>query len=369
MQINPAKAQQFGTGITNLAQLSAKIKDIFYLDDLLCFPARYDDEDFHGFYGLIRPGTANYNMHKASRRVEIHGDKLGASQITLNDAGLNTLGIAINLQNATVLNGDMQVKALFRSAYFVGTDSYGFEWKKSTDSTWLAGAEFPYMNQNTENEPTVTVYADYKVGETWNIRAFVQNAEGRFTSNAINITATVKIFLLKGPNTWPSIAYSSGSNISLYADTRLIGEGTTLYKEAGMVNTANAGYYVNETEGKWYEVALDGTTRKVVDIGNIGQWPAGDPATPPTWQIFNTFIELGGTQNLTCNNTNVSDPPQYPVWLNTSDGLYYYQQSAGSYANGYYTRSIGGVAYVTRFINGSWVGQTWKCSEPEPIIL
>lgn len=176
MIVNPAKSQQFGSGLTDLEALKAHIKATFYLDEIMGFKANYGGTDYHGFWGLVKAGSFNESMHKATRILEIHGDTFGNSLRMLNDAGLNTYGIAYAIY-AELETG--LVKANITDSFLNPTTAVTLYWRVVPGGSWQTPIPMEYAAGTTWRVPTDNT--DIPMDEDIEAYAGVTNSEGTRT--------------------------------------------------------------------------------------------------------------------------------------------------------------------------------------------
>lgn len=345
MIVNPAKAQQFGSGLTNLALLTAKIKELFYLDDVMPFTANYNGTTYHGFWGLCKVGSANYYMHKTSRALEIHVDKLGASQLTFNDAALNTFGIATNVQITNLVVGSIAFSGDFASSYFNHSTQVGFKYT-------IKGGAVNTVNKGTldakgqvSHTHSLNPLTLIKAGDIVTVYGYVINEEGTFPqANAVIISGTVQPFTTSAMFTtgWPSTA---SNPTTIWAKESFAFE--NFYTNAALTNQAPDGYYV--FAGKWFQIGTipgGGSTKGVIAQGEAkaGSWPDGDPANPTVqtkdWYGFSTVSRQAALDNSTTTKIGT-------MYRKPADGLWYTNYNSGTdvftglVPTGFYAAEVG----------------------------
>lgn len=156
----------------------------FYLDDIIVVQGT---DGTQGVMGVIYPGSVNYQMHNIAR----HGSlRQNANGVVLNDAGLNTLGFASSNFNFTRNFSNLlhAQTALFRSAWYVNTISYGFEFRKDGETgAWLrhvmSGSALPQQQQHSglqviRKSPPLDTFTNYQV------RVYLENIEGTYVSSS-----------------------------------------------------------------------------------------------------------------------------------------------------------------------------------------
>ena len=108
-----------------LSEYGSNIKSLFYLDALLV--AKENGGTKEGFCGMVIVGGANAAMHNTARwgKGRTSPDGGATKYIILNDGGLNTLGMAEWKSNDSVVFTDIRVDVEFKTAYYLGSNSYG----------------------------------------------------------------------------------------------------------------------------------------------------------------------------------------------------------------------------------------------------
>lgn len=261
MIINPARTWDFGTGITDLSALKAKILELFHLDELLIFTANYGGITYHGFWGLVIPGGFNANMRKAERLIEVNIPNSTATRVILNDAGLNTYGFASGLTLLSDLgNGGAKISASYKSAYF--HDSSYYLWVKR-------GSEVPALiflktvtrnSTSSDSNRVIDLFNTYDVhaGQTLSIKVISSNSEGwweEMTAQSITIQPYAKDYKY---GTTPKSSFEAPGLTEVWLGSYRPDLGTVFYAHIGMGARMPAGYYMNTDNDDYYEVDTNG---------------------------------------------------------------------------------------------------------------
>lgn len=289
----------------------AVMKSRFYLDDA------FIDLDANGNQGLVGvcfPGSANYAMHAIARfgtlRKYINGQ-------TFNDGGLNTLGIASNVQITNLVAGSIAFSGDFKSAFYVLSDDTGFEYTLKGGAANFARKGAMAENTQATFTHTLNPLTLIKAGDVITLKGFVENAEG--TYKTVTVTGTVQPFTTSSMYTtgWPSTA---NNPVTIWAKESFAFE--NFYTNAAMTNQAPDGYYV--FSGKWFQIGtIPGDSVKgVIAQGEAkaGSWPDGDPANPTIqtkdWFGFSTVSRDAALANIQPVKIGT-------MYRNPSGGLWY----------------------------------------------
>lgn len=331
----------------------AVMKTRFYLDD--AFISK-DSDGNDGLVGVCFPGTTNYIMH-----ADAHFGSLrkGLNGQTFNDGGLNTLGIASNIQITNLVAGSIAFSGDFKSAFYVLSDDRGFEYTLKGGAANFArkGA----MAENTQATLTHTLnpLTLIKAGDVITLKGFVENAEGTYTT--IAISGTVQPFQTSAMYTtgWPSTA---SNPVTIWAKESFAFQ--MFYTNAAMTNLAPDGYYV--FAGKWFQVGtIPGDTIKgVIAQGEAiaGGWPDGDPANPTIqtkdWYGYSNVSRQAALDNSTATKIGT-------MYRNPTGGLWYTNYNSGTgiftglVPTGFYAAELGS-GLTWGFENGALKPPNWN---------
>lgn len=260
MIVNPARTQQFGTGITDLSALLAFIKTTFYLDDVIGFKANVGGVDYHGFWGTVIGGGANEKMHRQNRWLEIYADKSTTERRhTFNDAGLNTLAFCEwynNLFPKTNFANYILSPFKGRSAFFNATIGHGFEHRKVGVTDWIAQDFGGRPTKDDWHEDLgVTPEDIYVKGDFIDIRPFIRNEEGYFlgSSKRIQLLAKINSYLIIyrggaacGENIGPVQIWTDSetyASIILFSSSESVITGLFLFKDQANTIPLDEGWY------------------------------------------------------------------------------------------------------------------------------
>lgn len=294
MIVNPAKSQQFGSGITNLNQLKEFIKATFYLDDVIAFQANKDGVNYHGFWGTVIAGGANEKMHRENRWLEIYGDTaIGQRKHTFNDAGLNTYAFSNVDKLITRWANNMKFTGSYKSSYFSASTEYGLSFKRVGETVWQnmpvnAMIDLP---QRSQRNLTTRIDTGFEFGDNVTIKPYIINEEGYKSGNEITFAADerVNIFLASKRATpctteqamspvWMKESQFNGLDTVTTVDRNT---GIFLYTNDELSIKIDPGFYVN----------LDGGS-KVFKVDNSGQVVSYQVCTTPPPQKIVTLTLL-----------------------------------------------------------------------------
>lgn len=347
---------------------ASDILSLFYLDAISEVQITDDAETAvlgNGFIGLVRPAGVNYDRHASARLFKGAlplDDDAGHpinDYVALNDGGLNTLG---DVGTPVVLAAGKQAgnlilsNQLFKSAYHVGTSSYGVKYRVNNSNFWISRTVGERIAQNNQLLQNFTVYtaSDYKKGDSVEVTCWIENDEGTFESGIASFIALARtaqfgfssayasyaVANLGTPNTvyvtiWPpQTSYIDGINICQF------------FKDEACTINADTGFYTNGS--RWWFVDIDAQGYyKIVKLegaASSGNYPQGDPGNPAAYSIT-TWDSFSSTTSTICDYTQ--KPHQYSsgawkTYKRVSDGKHYTDGSFASYCqDGYYRKQTG----------------------------
>lgn len=355
---------------------NATLKTRFYLDETL---GKADGASGgtlvnHGFIGGCTVGSSNYYMHNIARHHTFRETINGQEVVLFNDAGLNTLGRVSNPLgdgNVQVLNdeiGTIELTARFRSAWHVDTNRQGFEWL--TPGFANTTNNFGSQNQQVVEQKTRSLNDNDQhnqvAGATFQVRAWVENVEGKWVGDWITFTIQPRQMLLKYNTTYASSAFNGIDTRTIYVGTPALGVGTLFYKNSAMGESdgADQGYYTDSEF--WYEVRfrdIGGITRsQVVATGpaTASGWPTTDPEYDSGARVRqDAWFDASGFAT-PCNNEAQAYLPNRIIWKSTFNDVYYTQEVGGTIiANGWYVWG-----QVWHSIAGGMIDGTGSCPPP-----
>lgn len=331
----------------------AVLKTRYYLDFVLGV-AEYNASGAEvagktGFIGGCFVGSSNYYMHNRSRDWVV-GSLTANNEVLFNDAGKNTLTRISNIGDMpVVVNSDigiLEVSALFLTAWHVDTSQHGFRFTPIPGFS-DAVTNLGFMAQRTTASKTgrvdISSQTALKAGDTLNVTAFVQNAEGLWTSQSRSFTITPRLVSMKYNLQYASSAYNGIDVRNIYVGTSEIRVGTNFYSNAQMTeaNLPANGYYT--VEGFWYQVSyvteLSVTYARVVATGTTSAsgWPPTDPAYDSGARVMQQAYYNSGGFEAPCTSWNQGNLPNRTIWKSTFNNVYYTQEVGGDIvANGWY---------------------------------
>jgi hypothetical protein len=358
MAVLPARSI-YGSA-SNLAAALALIKSNFYLDDIIAFKARYAGVEYHGFWGTCIVGSANYYMHKISRRLDIGGPTFGSDKRTFNDAGLNTLGISEVPVCTNKQSGANVFQAFFKSAYYVPTSSHYVRANRIVGgvSNFNQIVQLGAMAANTSAVKVATSEAvtfDFTAGDYIEIESTVVNEEGTYTSARSSFIVEPRQYSAKFNATWASWACNNTNGtttVTVYATNWKLGNGVVLYADLGMADNVPPGYY--SINGRWYKVEADFMIGAyITDQDACGTWRQGDPAWIPPYETRNWihYVTILSGSDAGCFIIGTSGTLTPRTTYRNLNNNKFYATSAGAIAagasnytpDGYYFETSGGI--------------------------
>ncbi len=262
---------------------------LFHLDEII---AAVDGSGASGYLGICNVGSPNYYKHAAARQGCIGSGAAGGIGIAFHDGGLNTIGTVTGLAVLTADIMNINIKANFKSAYYVISGNHGIEFYH--DGAWHTWFDHGSLPQNTtannkshKGFSIGTIHA----GTSVTVRAFIKNSEGTHYSEPANFYLYPGRLNLKYNDTHASVANSGSWVEEVYTGYYPFGIGTRFYPSYALDPTDPFpdGYYI--FNGLWYEVRTVAYQRaEVVNFGVAAQgtYPTGDPgnAYPPAISII-----------------------------------------------------------------------------------
>lgn len=342
----PAKSTT-GTKIIRLTSSSESdvvIKERFYLDGFCLLKRKNSDNSITTVWaGTVVKNSPNYFMHNTNRHGWLNAAMGNENEIVLEDAGLNTLPFCNTPELIDDTVGSVQAKTLIKTAFYLDSDSYGVSVQINNGSI-LDQKVDDLILENTSvyrNLPLIG-YAYIKSGDVIKIWATVSNSEGEYrTRSYLRVVVKPKKWVAKYDSTYASWAIPSTDTKIIYSGLIEMDYGSEVYKNIGMTEYADTGYYV--IDGWWYEVSSDETPQMksiVVAKGRAisGQYPSGDPGNIPGGTYVPVEAYFGTTRNMVCRKAKDGDPSElYKFFMNTASNIYYVDNVGSSYvADGYY---------------------------------
>ncbi|MNK47604.1 hypothetical protein D3C87_664160 [compost metagenome] len=294
----------------------ATIKQLFYLDFVKAFIVEnIGGVEVVGYMCGVIPNGENSKMRRADRifgpreKTEIGG--LDKWCDLLSDGGFNTFGKSSPCVITSAKIGEIQIAEVsFKSAFYLSSSNFGIEYYQGGSWQNLGGGTSLAANAITYFGITKESIAGLKAGDTLTVRSFIENAEGKYTSLAINATIGVAGPLsLKFNATYASYASSGSVYENVYPDFLPLGDGVRFYSNLSMDTTPKSldGYYIHS--GKWYRLQPESGTDLMIITAHgdavAGSWPSGDPGNtypdPTLWigYIFDFAYEYDAYIN-TC---------------------------------------------------------------------
>lgn len=176
-----ANSVKADVAIPNVSEATLKAR--FYLDHFLS-----DEKDGQGgFIGGCVIGGDNHAMHNSARHWTARSRNAAGHLVQwFNDAGLNTLGMAVRtgLPIATYANYFI-VPSVFTSAWYVGTSRIGYQIRLQGATSWITATTIgpvtlPQQQVLTKNLNFFLIGNLYNQGDRVDIRPFIENAEGTY---------------------------------------------------------------------------------------------------------------------------------------------------------------------------------------------
>lgn len=332
----------------------ATLKTRYYLD-FIRGVSEYDANgvevvDKSGFIGGCVIGSDNYYMHNTARHWSV-GSLTASNEVLFNDAGKNTLGRVSNPLGdgkVQVVNdeiGTIELTARFRSAWHVSTNKQGFEWLTPgfANTTNNFGAQDKQVVEYRTRVLNTNDQHNQIAGNTFQVRAYVENAEGKWTGEWINFLIKPRQITMKFNAQYASSAYNGIVNRTVYVGTPELKVGTLLYttQAMGEADGVVQGYYTFGEE--WFQVSyvnVGGITRsQIVAMGaaTASGWPAGDPAYDSGARVRqDAYYDASGFAN-PCDRWAQNLLPNRTIWRSTFNNVYYTAEVGGSIIdNGWY---------------------------------
>lgn len=240
-------------------------KERFYLDAI--FSDKISGVD--GAIGIVYPSSPNYEMHN----IETRGGALrqGANGVYLNDAGLNTKGIGWINEDTLLWANNLRFDATFKSAYYIDTDEYGFEFRKVGETPWkvhkILGSPLEAGDEVTDEflfDPT------YEPGDNLQVRTFVTNAEGKKVESNITVVTLLDYVYSYDTLKRSSACSTSGeTNVAIWltqtsidnlSSVTTVSSNTGIYfwKNIELTIKADEGWYMGLDEDKSFHVDSTG---------------------------------------------------------------------------------------------------------------
>lgn len=358
----PTTGDDWGDGYFNSgdsdATKKAKILDIFKLSDIM----RASGDSTSGFVGLVKVGSAEAGYHATTRQSKIKLQKNGDTYYAMNDAGLNvkpTVYVNTQIDNtlpSTEDNG-FKITAKYRSAYYVGTTKFGIRWRKQGVGSYVEAPTFGTLGVKTisdkinfvvDVDPTDTL--QIIAGNTYEIIAFITNAEGETTFQMNNVVANTISMSLKYATARTLEAFMYATQMTIYRDRRQL-EGGYFYKFSDATGLADDGYYIyNQSGGVYY----------YYEVLN-GQYQGSGTYSPRTQLAYYGYGSTYSNAVQDAINNNWELISGRVIWYDNSTEKFYDGESSGNYASdGYYILSDsdqgGGLYENYKIINGEYVG-------------
>lgn len=358
MSVNPARSMYGSSG--DLAAALTLIKERFYLDDVIGITVKYSGVNYYGFWGTCIVGSANYNMHNSTRRLDIGGNTPGSDKRTFNDAGLNTLGFTGLPSCTNKQSGAHVFSGLFRSAYYVPTSAHYIEVQRIVGGSadFLQNVNFGGMAEGAEATRSGTPLAstfDFTAGDYIEMRSKLVNAEGTFISAMVSFIVEPRIYTAKFNATHASWACNNTdgtTEVTIYVSNWKLNNGVVLYSDVEMTTNVTPGYY--SISGRWYKVEPDFMIGAyIADQDACGTWRSTDPAyVPPyetkNWTHYETMLSgsdagcfvyyASGTYNPQTTYRNINNNKHYGT-----SAAAIAEGTSGYASDGYYFEASGGV--------------------------
>lgn len=164
--------------------------ELFYLDEIIALGNSTEE----GWAGVVYPSSPNYQYHNILR----HGTmRHQGSGVVLNDGGLNTLA-PISLGSAgfvTLFANYIRANINVKSAYYLDTTSFGFEFKKPSASSWTR-VSLASLLANDSLDDVFRLPAGFEPETDYQIRFYNENDEGVFISAPFT-TITTDVFIIE----------------------------------------------------------------------------------------------------------------------------------------------------------------------------
>lgn len=337
-------------------ETAAVLKARFYLDEILAVD-EYDSAGakIAGFIGACRVGSANHAMHNTARHFTLDGTNNGQLDF-FNDAGLNTLGIVLQ----PAVPGFDGVQAVFDvtviAAYFVNTDGLIMNYSinggtPSGDIEAINGYSVPAR----ETQIKAIAVRGVKPDDVLSITFGNMNAEGTHRIGPFSYTIPFFLWSLKGPATWPSQSVGMSPQ-ALYPASFPVEVGTIIKPTTdGTFVRIYPGYYSDDNF--WYQISDNNAVdSEVLSMGQLGQWPSGDPAYVPETPVWITveFVHFSLDAVNGCIEMNTTGYVLRPrtIYWNTVNNIRYQQKDTS-----------GPLAAAGVYYNGTKTGDKWNWTE------
>lgn len=187
------RTEKLHDGTTNANSVKADIaipnatesvlKSRFYLDFLL----NTERNGVAGFVGGCTIGSNNYAMHNTARHWTGRGRGPAGQMIQwFNDAGLNTLGLAVRTGLPVVNYANyFIVPSTYTSAWYINTTRIGYQVRLQGATSWITATTIgpiaiPQQQVLTKNLNFFLIGNLYNQGDRVDIRPFIENAEGTY---------------------------------------------------------------------------------------------------------------------------------------------------------------------------------------------
>lgn len=340
----------------------------FYLDDVVAILGA--DGVTEGVYGVIYPGTDNYQMHNISRHGAARHRGIG-NGVVLNDAGLNTLGIAIMNTVLVSWANNVMINMTHRSSWYDNSSQLRVRFRVGSGA-WLndllSDTVLPQQTAETKDRLFNPIGEEGQVVE---VQAGIVNPEGTYYSPSMfvplgkKVTRMLALFRPDGPCALETEGEGSAwifeedfENLDTIPEGVAAQTGIYFYNSIYMDTPAPAGWYFGLMGNRSFYVSITGEVQRylicapppvgtiyvgyeydfndqrtlmaivnspaAVDITITGRIDTNPSSSTPNGQSFTIVIPAGQNQGMDANFDLDFDP------------LYtYYWQTVTSIPSGY----------------------------------
>lgn len=148
----------------------------FYLDGIFDVSL---ENNVDGIIGYCRIGSANFNMHVASRRGQLRIYDSGDCQF-MNDAGLNTLAYC-NIESIPAQWGNRpKFEITWKASFYSESNRLGVVYRYGGLNDWQDGYISLKLNKDQQVSRIDRVDMDAQIGQDVRVMPYIENDEGRF---------------------------------------------------------------------------------------------------------------------------------------------------------------------------------------------
>lgn len=346
--------------LTSASETSAVLKARFYLDGF--FIREHNGVKKWAGYCIV--GSSNYYMHAEARHSWLRERRNGQDIVVFWDAGLNTFGHAAYSHTSSQMNAGVMVSVTSKAAWYVDTTNVSVKWKRTYDTVWQENKTIGHVQQTQINLsiPLVSDTVELTPNSSINIRICNYNAEGVFETPSYTVPVPSPQGFYATDSSYASFAYNkwnAGTPVPslLYFDSWSLTVGARVFVNDQLSINVGIGYFADGTS--WFRTDSNG---EIIELGAIGFWPPGDPATPVRFVPI-SYQGYNSNWNTGCSNPSLWEP--ITVYLDNEDNVTRTEPNAySSLLNGFFytgqTAPNGSWEFVY-YNNGVMDGYTYNC--------